>query len=319
MAVVTKAMGAFLVMMLLLLPYYSSGPVGQKAAEDLAAQVEQIQKDIQNVIDSLKTASPDDLRQKLEQALRELEEAQKLIAELKRDNDALNAQVKRLEDDKATLTAQMQQLQQQLASVQQERDALKNQVAQLQKQVQDLQQDLDNASQGVLMGQVTNLSCPADIYLVLGAFPVDGPVIGPDHVAVKYPLDMFYSLGNVDYGAGKLGKETSVMAFPGFSVGTYVIIVQARSTTRVAKRPVGDIHILQKPATACTGQLMLEMLPKQGGVSVIDVVAVSIDPGNYVSVVGDLVATDKSVTLNGASAVSLNWVRDQLAHAEKVP
>lgn len=40
MAVVTKAMGAFLVMMLLLLPYYSSSPLGKDEAQDLAKKVQ---------------------------------------------------------------------------------------------------------------------------------------------------------------------------------------------------------------------------------------------------------------------------------------
>ena len=33
MAVVTKAMGAFLVLMLLLMPYYRSGPIGQQEVQ----------------------------------------------------------------------------------------------------------------------------------------------------------------------------------------------------------------------------------------------------------------------------------------------
>lgn len=40
MAVVTKAMGAFLVMMLLLLPYYSSSSLGKDEAQDLAKKVQ---------------------------------------------------------------------------------------------------------------------------------------------------------------------------------------------------------------------------------------------------------------------------------------
>ena len=53
MAVVTKAMGAFLVLMLLLMPYYSSGPIGQQAAADLAKKVEQADLKIREVIDKL--------------------------------------------------------------------------------------------------------------------------------------------------------------------------------------------------------------------------------------------------------------------------
>ena len=47
MAVVTKAMGAFLVLMLLLMPYYTSEPMGQKEADALEKKVEEVNKNIQ--------------------------------------------------------------------------------------------------------------------------------------------------------------------------------------------------------------------------------------------------------------------------------
>ncbi len=99
MAVVTKAMGAFLVIMLLLMPYYSSGPVGEKNAEDLAKKLEQTQSQLSDVLKKLGqyTEDPRELRRLLEEARRRLTEAQALAARLKRDNDALNSQVKRLE------------------------------------------------------------------------------------------------------------------------------------------------------------------------------------------------------------------------------
>ena len=320
MAVVTKAMGAFLVMMLLLLPYYSSGPIGQKAADDLAAKVEQINKEIQATIDSLKSASPEDLRERLEQALRELEEARKLIAELKRDNDALNAQVKRLEDDKAALTAQVSQLRAQVASLQQENDTLRKQIADLQAQIDQLRKDLATASQGVLMGQVTDVSCPDDVFLFVGTFPVGGTIIASDKSELKYPLDSIYTLGSWDYGSGTDGKVTSIFSYQGYGAdGKYVILAQTRSRTAKAKKHGDEVRLLKKPSAPCSAQLALEVQRKGGVVSLVAVVPVAIDPNNYVSVVGDLAATDKDFTLNSPSAESVSWVQDQLKHADKVP
>ena len=92
MAVVTKAMGAFLVLMLLLIPYYKSGPIAQKPIDDLAKKVEEVDKNIKNVVDKLATASAEDLRKLLDEARKDLDDARKLIAELKRAVDQLNAQ-----------------------------------------------------------------------------------------------------------------------------------------------------------------------------------------------------------------------------------
>jgi uncharacterized coiled-coil DUF342 family protein len=159
MAVVTKAMGAFLVLMLLLIPYYKSGPLGQKPIDDLAKKVEEVNQNIKTVVDKLTTGGAEDLRKLLDEALKELDEARKLIVELKRAVDQLNAQVKRLEEEKAALTAQVQQLQKdkaaltalvaelqnqieplkaQIAELQKENDALKAELADLQRQVEQL-------------------------------------------------------------------------------------------------------------------------------------------------------------------------------------
>ena len=71
MAVVTKAMGAFLVLMLLLIPYYKSGPIAQKPIDDLAKKVEEVDKNIKDVVDKLATASAEDLRKLLERGASE--------------------------------------------------------------------------------------------------------------------------------------------------------------------------------------------------------------------------------------------------------
>ena len=89
MAVVTKAMGAFLVLMLLLMPYYTSEPMGQKEADALEKKVEEVSKNIQSAMDKLATAGAEDLRKQLEEALRQLARGAQLITDLKRMIDQL--------------------------------------------------------------------------------------------------------------------------------------------------------------------------------------------------------------------------------------
>ena len=116
MAVVTKAMGAFLVLMLLLMPYYQSGPVGEKNAEDLAKKLEETQSQLSTILKELGqyTEDPRELRRLLEEARRRLTEAQALVARLKRDNDALNSQVRRLEGRLDDVRHQLAQAQEEL-------------------------------------------------------------------------------------------------------------------------------------------------------------------------------------------------------------
>lgn len=121
MAVVTKAMGAFLVIMVLLMPYYSSGPIGEQNAADLAKTIADAQKQLDLAVQKLSQAkpSPDEIAKLLDEALRRLREAQELMARLKRDNDALNSQVRRLEDELKEANAENEQLEKELAEQQQ--------------------------------------------------------------------------------------------------------------------------------------------------------------------------------------------------------
>jgi predicted nuclease with TOPRIM domain len=145
MAVVTKAMGAFLVLMLLLIPYYKSGPIAQKPIDDLAKKVDEVNKNIKDIVDKLTTASAEDLRKLLDDALKNLDDARKLIAELKRAVDQLNAQVQRLDDENAGLKTQVAQLRKDNATLtaraeqlQKDNDTLTAEVADLRNQVNTL-------------------------------------------------------------------------------------------------------------------------------------------------------------------------------------
>ena len=93
MAVVTKAMGAFLVLMLLLMPYYSSGPVGEQNAAQLAQTITAAQKELDLAVQKLAQgkADPNEIAKLLDEALRRLREAQELMARLKRQRRAQRA------------------------------------------------------------------------------------------------------------------------------------------------------------------------------------------------------------------------------------
>jgi predicted nuclease with TOPRIM domain len=163
MAVVTKAMGAFLVLMLLLIPYYSSSPLGQDEAQELTKKVQDADAKIKGVLDKLGDKS---LGGDLVLAREELGSGEQLIGQLKRYVDQLSAQVTRLEDRIASLTAEIEQLKRdkaalatQVTNLQQENDdlrteneslkaeneklkaeieELKKHIAELEKQIEDL-------------------------------------------------------------------------------------------------------------------------------------------------------------------------------------
>lgn len=114
MAVVTKAMAAFLVMMLILMPYYTSNPDVAKLAEELEAQW----GDATDIIEKLKQAAArsEEDPKALQDMIKELETS---LNQLREENDEITkllnearAQVQRLEDltqEQETAAAQAQQ------------------------------------------------------------------------------------------------------------------------------------------------------------------------------------------------------------------
>jgi len=80
MAVVTKAMGAFLVFMLLLMPYYPVDPVGEKNAAELAKALAEAQEKLKAA--SQNGQSVEELQRLLTQARESLDQAQRTLAQL---------------------------------------------------------------------------------------------------------------------------------------------------------------------------------------------------------------------------------------------
>jgi predicted nucleic acid-binding Zn-ribbon protein len=144
MAVVTKAMGAFLVLMLLLMPYYSSSPIGTKEAQELTRKVQDADAKIKSVLNQLGGQSP--LSQDLKTARQSLGSGTDLIKRLKRSIDELSAQVARLGDqvkDKTNAldqaTTQLAALKTQMAQLKKDFDKAKSSLSKLQTQVAQLQ------------------------------------------------------------------------------------------------------------------------------------------------------------------------------------
>jgi peptidoglycan hydrolase CwlO-like protein len=231
MAVVTKAMGAFLVLMLLLIPYYKSGPIAQKPIDDLAKKVEEVNKNIKDVVDKLTTASAEDLRKLLDEALKELEEARKLIAELQRAIDQLNAQVKRLEDEKAALVAQVDQLEKdkaalaaQVAELQKQIEPLKAQIAELQKENDELKKEIEplKAQIAELQNESNTLKAKlADLERQIDPLKAQIAQLQPQNSALKAENQVLQAKLAQLTGNFAMGELTNLGCDVGMRVGLY--------------------------------------------------------------------------------------------------
>ncbi len=112
MAVVTKAMGAFLVLMILLMPYYRSSPAYQKPVEDVRQELDSLRKRLAEMQQNLGRfkEDPEKLKRELAAALEQIDRLKVKITGLERQLDQAWSQVTRLQDDVAKLEALRQQL-----------------------------------------------------------------------------------------------------------------------------------------------------------------------------------------------------------------
>jgi uncharacterized membrane protein len=138
MAVITKAMGAFLVIMILLLPYYNSGPVSQRTAEQAIESVDQAREQLREAQAALKKGrltdeEIDEFLKKLEAALHQLEEALLYIQHLKIQVDQLTAQVKRLDSEVEAQRREIVVQRQEIAELKREIERLKEEIERLKR------------------------------------------------------------------------------------------------------------------------------------------------------------------------------------------
>jgi hypothetical protein len=312
MAVVTKAMGAFLVLMLLLMPYYSSGPVGQQNAEELAKAVAEAQQKIEALQRRIQEAarSPEELDRLLEDLQKQLEEAQRLIARLRRDNDALNAQVRRLEERESSLRAQ---------------------IAQLEYDNEELRRR--NLQQSILVsGQLTGWEC-LDIRVDIGVFSSDTYFERKDGRKDFNVLNYISSLGSSvtvhdddviarfkDQAAVKPGHglRFSQSAFQAaLRPGTYFVVLLNRSKT--VKSVDGESRLTLKPPAADCRVLVSAQyyIPASGSLRSFYTYDESISRQDYAVLVRELVVSEKGVEGRVPTDEGRAWLKAQIERADK--
>lgn len=112
MAVITKAMGAFLVLVVIMLPHYVFAPASTENAKRANEQIEQALQNAKSIADKLKAgrltdAEIDDLLQRIERLQASLTAANNEIAALKRSLDQAHSEIER---QKTTIETQSQRI-----------------------------------------------------------------------------------------------------------------------------------------------------------------------------------------------------------------
>jgi hypothetical protein len=301
MAVVTKAMGAFLVIMLLLMPYYSSGSLGDKAAAEAAQQLKEAQQKLQALAQQLSGRSPDEIAKMLQDALDRLAKAETAIAQLKRDNDALNAQARRLDSQNA-------ELRDELARADAERKKVR------------------------LSGLLINSDC-ADVRLEFGVMAKSEYFETADKRHLTNLLNHVLTLGtNVTSTADEaVASNPSQAAVPrGHGMrfdhsifqydappGDYYLVV-ASTAKPVTKIDDLDSHVLKHVPTACHALLNFTYaVPTKNILSSFWIREIALSQDDYAVMPAELTVGEDKVSWFNPSAEALAWLRDQIAHAEK--
>jgi len=143
MAVVTKAMGAFLVLMLLLLPYYTPNKLTQEDVQDILEQLKMVRDRIEQVSQKL---GPDTGGQGVQESLKEATSQLEFTAEVVRKLRALldkslaeiarlEAENKRLDTENRQLAEDNQNLKTDLQKAEQEIAELKDEIERLRKKL----------------------------------------------------------------------------------------------------------------------------------------------------------------------------------------
>ena len=306
MAVVTKAMGAFLVLMLIFMQYYSSGPIGQQTTADIRQTIEATEKQIEEATNKLaQNSNPADIAKLLAEAKRLLEEARRQIAQLQRENDALNAQVARLENEKA----------------------------QLEKQIEDLQRKID-AGKTVVSGDLINSDC-LDVRLELAFISTDMYIERDEgKIKDKYVLN-FRGLGlsdaNDDTDVVK-ANPNAANDRPGENyrfnnssfryaadAGTYSLIV-TKKRLQLQKIRGYDARALTRTKQDCTIILSLQSaLPAKDKMDSFFTRKLTLPKEDYATAIYDLKLDGTALKSEAVSSATAQWLADQIAHAEKAP
>jgi len=119
MAVMTKAMGAFLVIMIMLLPYHTGDNAARQTVDQANAEIDKARAGLADAQDRLKKgrltdAEIDELYKRLTIAQAALQEAQSLVDTLRGKLDQKESQIARLEADNKSLNEEIEGLKQEI-------------------------------------------------------------------------------------------------------------------------------------------------------------------------------------------------------------
>jgi len=306
MAVVTKAMGAFLVLMLIFMQYYKSGPIGQQTTSDIKQTIEATAKEIAEAERKLaQNSSPADIAKLLAEAQRLLEQARQQIAQLQRENDALNAQVARLERENT----------------------------EMQMQIEDMQRKID-AQKTILSATLVSWDC-LDVRLEL-ALMTTNMFVERDHGKIKDK----YVLNSGGLGATDTIDQTNVLAkYPGAASeapgenhrfntssfrypaegGTYsLVVIKERPEIKQINGSSG--RLLTHSKADCTGLLSVQTTePAKEQMAAYFTQKVSLPKDQYVTALYELKVEGRDVKSQTISDATRQWLDDQIAHAAKAP
>jgi len=167
MAVVTKAMGAFLVLTVLLLPYYKSSPDTDATSAQAHQELEQARQQMQQMARQL-AEHPDDAKamgQALQSAQNALDAATKQVDDLAKQAGALNSQLERARkeaDDAQAQAAAAKAAKMQSQITEAEMEALANQALQARRAEQlakaDMEQQANQSEQTARAAQSAQAS-----------------------------------------------------------------------------------------------------------------------------------------------------------------
>jgi hypothetical protein len=303
MAVVTKAMGAFLVIMLLLMPYYKSGPVGEKTAAELAKELNQAQEELKKAIDNMKKSDIDPqelerIKRLLEETQRRLQMAQTLADRLKRENDQLNSQVSRLESE-------LQESKQKLAKEEQKNKLLENKLAKL--------------SNPQLNVHLSNSDCH-DVVMDVALWNRTRNQIR--FVNDTPPINYTFNYASPGYGymsRNVLSREV-ITAFRASVVPTPQVVILIVRDKNLQKINGENGYLLRKTSKACNITITREsFFPESSDYYPWGTIDMKIAPSTYAQVLWEAKLVKDKISLSEPTAEDKAWVQEQIAKAKKAP
>ena len=159
MAVVTKAMGAFLVLMLLLLPYYTPNKLTEEDVQDILEQLKQARESIEQVSRQLGPEKGGDAaKQSLKEATTQLEFTAEVVRKLRALLDKSLAEVARLEAENARLADENNRLSQENQKLKTDLQKADQEIANLKDEIERLRNKLETGDR-VIVASLFSPNC----------------------------------------------------------------------------------------------------------------------------------------------------------------